>query len=857
MQASEACQLKLIFLSDAKLLRAAQFNHGLKGLCKNIKSNRASKIHSFTLLYIKSFLYFLQHINKFWRNILKNILNYFLILFFIFTICKLKAEDEAELIFDDSQTAIVNITIDSLALEWIYTYDNRKSDSLHLASIRFENKWIQETVDSVGFRLRGNTSRDSQKKSFKISFNTFLPGFEFYGLDKMNLNGEHNDPSIVRSKLCWDIFQDIGMTASRAAYAAVYINGEYYGLYIIVEHIDNEFIKSRFTDPSGNLWKCLWPADLTYKGDTPEHYHPENYIPFCGETKPYELKTNKVEYDYSQLARLIRIINKTPDNHSEDSLSTILAVPEFLKYLAVNVLTGSWDDHWYLKNNYYLYYEPAEDIFHWIPYDYDNSFSIDWFNIDWSTINIYQFGPTNAAERPLAARIMNTPRYRNLYTHFLKLYADNILGTTEWSDRLDSIKAMISPWAAADQWRTLDYGFTMDDFNNSYSASYYFDSHVKRGIREFADRRVNSINSQIEWQTSGPIIYNLDYHPKNPGPSDSIYVDAAIFSPQEISEAQIAFQPGTLTVINYYPLNFNPVPDTKTAEEADRWSGTIPPLGSFGTGRFQITAKDSDGRTHFYPRTDVVELAVPQADSGSIVINEFLARNVSSNSDDNGEYDDWLELYNPSDAEINLAGMYLSDSRDNLTRWQFSQETVLNPGEFILVWCDGDTAQTGLHTNFKLDGDGESIFFTAADGISIIDSISFGEQENNISQGRYPDGSVNWQKMAPTPGYGNAGTNIENDILPESFTLSVYPNPFNPSTVISYQLSVISKIDISVFDLLGRKIKTLIKSSQPAGRHEINWYGKNDMAQAVSTGVYLLRFKSGNFVQTKKLVLLK
>ena len=83
---------------------------------------------------------------------MKNILSYILILFFMFYICKLRANDETQLIFDDSQIAIVYITIDSLVLKWIYTWDNRKSDSLHLASLTFENKWIQETVDSVGFR---------------------------------------------------------------------------------------------------------------------------------------------------------------------------------------------------------------------------------------------------------------------------------------------------------------------------------------------------------------------------------------------------------------------------------------------------------------------------------------------------------------------------------------------------------------------------------------------------------------------------------------------------------------------------------------------------------------------------------
>ena len=158
-------------------------------------------------------------------------------------------------LYDDSQVAVVEISVDPLSLIWMM--QNDESDSLHLATVHFKNAWIDETIDSVGLRIRGNTSRYSQKKSLKLSFNTFVAGRQFYGVDKLNLNGEHNDPSIIRSKLCWDFFQDIGLTASRAAHAAVYINCNYVGLYISVEHIDDEFLQNHYSDDSGNLFRVL------------------------------------------------------------------------------------------------------------------------------------------------------------------------------------------------------------------------------------------------------------------------------------------------------------------------------------------------------------------------------------------------------------------------------------------------------------------------------------------------------------------------------------------------------------------------------------------------------------------------
>ena len=89
----------------------------------------------------------------------------------------------------------------------------------------------------------------------------------------------------------------------------LYINNEYFGLYLSVEHIDDTFISKNFDNDNGNLWKCIWPADLTYRGQDAEDYHP-----YYNETRPYELKTNRNEYDYSKLARLIKVIHQSPDS---------------------------------------------------------------------------------------------------------------------------------------------------------------------------------------------------------------------------------------------------------------------------------------------------------------------------------------------------------------------------------------------------------------------------------------------------------------------------------------------------------------------------------------------------------------
>lgn len=123
--------------------------------------------------------------------------------------------EEGEL-FIDTVVPRIDISVDPDSLAWLYEWENLESDIEFSATFVFDNGNVRDTIYPVGFRLRGNTSRYSQKKSFKISFNRFTSGGKYYGVEKLNLNGEHNDPSVIRSKVCWDIFRKMDIPASRS-----------------------------------------------------------------------------------------------------------------------------------------------------------------------------------------------------------------------------------------------------------------------------------------------------------------------------------------------------------------------------------------------------------------------------------------------------------------------------------------------------------------------------------------------------------------------------------------------------------------------------------------------------------------
>lgn len=149
-----------------------------------------------------------------------------------------------------------------------------------------------------------------------------------------------------------------------------------------------------------------------------------------------------------------------------------------------------------------------------------------------------------------------------------------------------------------------------------------------------------------------------------------------------------------------------------------------------------------------------------------------MASNNYTISDENGEFDDWVELYNPTDDDIDLAGSFMSDDLADLMDWQIPfgspELTTIEAGGFLLFWADNDTLQGANHLGFTLSGGGEQIALTLPNGEIIVDAFQFFTQENDISYGRIADGDPDFQFFnIPTP---NA-TNV--DVQPEPMDLHI------------------------------------------------------------------------------------
>ena len=242
----------------------------------------------------------------------------------------------------------------------------------------------------------------------------------------------------------------------------------------------------------------------------------------------------------------------------------------------------------------------------------------------------------------------------------------------------------------------------------------------------------------------------------------------------------------------------------------------------------------------------------------TIIVNEFLASNETCcGSEIFGSGEDFVELYNYGTAPINIEGWGFSDSEGSIATT--APDTTIPPGGFLILWYTGET--NGFpEIDAKLSSGGETVYGEDSSGTMVF-SVSFDAQNEDVSYGRYPDGSDTWQQMNPTPGSTNTNL-LSNDnsfySAPEYFSLGQnYPNPFNPQTQFHYDLPKSGNIHLAIYDVLGKEVYTVLNDYQRAGKHNVLWTGINNKGLQVQSGIYFYRLTTDSEITTKKMVYTK
>lgn len=706
-------------------------------------------------------------------------------------------------LFDDSSVPRIDIEIAPMDLQAIFAFP--ESDTEYPTIFTYKSGEEETVMENVGFRLRGNTSRNAAKKSFKISFNSFDTGRKFQGLEKMNLNGEHNDPSIIRAKLAWDLLGQMDVIGAKANHVELYINGEYYGLYLNVEHIDEEFLKDRYGEnDDGNLYKCLYPANLNFEGSSPEVYKEEEF----GRRK-YDLKTNNEADDYSDLAHFITILNETSTADFKVEISKVFDVDVFLRTLATDVFTANWDGYSFNVNNFYLYHNPATDKFEYIAYDLDNTFGIDWFNVNWAERNVYDW-TSDFHDNVLTNRILEVPEFRNRYSYYLQKLVNVYAHPDTYFPILDCLKEKITPFAEADTYRTLDYGFSVADFHDSYDE--FAKGHVKYGIKDYIVTRRNSILNQLQTPNIPPIIRRVQHYPSIPPTNTPITFLATIEDDNDDFP----------TVILNYQLQGGDWMYATMKDDGNSNDGTAND-GVYGyvlqssditansTIQYYIAATDALVANNREPLVGHFSVSVV-GERVALRINEFMASNSETVADEFGEFDDWIEIFNAGNAPIFLGDKYLTDNLNNPDKWQLP-DMVLQPQEFVLIWADNSPEQGTFHADFKLSKEEESIgiFDSEEQNFAFIDGLSYQNAENDVAYGLTIDGEGVYKRLSvPTPNKSNILVGIGEQIEALRHFIkggNVYPNPFTEKFEVLLDLKQNVHIGVTLINTLGQKIE--------------------------------------------------
>ena len=310
-----------------------------------------------------------------------------------------------------------------------------------------DNEWYR-----VGVRFKGNSSLQSSwsggilKLSFKLDFDEFedeypqIDNQRFYGFKKLSLKNNYNDRSMLREKVAADVFRDAGVANSHTAFYTVYVDhGDgpvYFGVYTMVEEVDDTVIDTQFNDNDGNLYK----PDGTGASFAAGTFSEDVFVK----------KTNEDEADFSDIQSVFIALhadNRTTDPETwRTNLESVFDTDTFLKYLAVNTVIQNWDTYGRMTHNYYLYNNPDTEKLSWIPWD--NNEALQLGNMQGALA--LDFSDLNDSEWPLIGYLYEDATYRAQYGAYVQEVIDNAFNVNTIQAKYATYAALVEPYATTE-----------------------------------------------------------------------------------------------------------------------------------------------------------------------------------------------------------------------------------------------------------------------------------------------------------------------------------------------------------------------------------------------------------------------
>ena len=341
-------------------------------------------------------------------------------------------------------------------------------------SLFFEGKeWYK-----VGIRFKGNSSLISawgsgiSKLALKLDFNEYeddypkLAGQRFYGFRQLSLSNSFNDLSFLRERVVPEIFRAMGVKAPRTAFYRVYINhgsgSIYFGLYTVVEVVDDSMLKDQFGSESGNCYKPDGAGASFKEGSFDQSYF---------------VKTNNTEEeDWSDIEALYSKLHSANRNSDPElwrnQLQSVFYVDGFLRWLAVNTVIQNWDTYGRMTHNYYLYNDQTGSSLTWIPWDNNEALQ------EGKQGGALSLGLTEVgANWPLIRYLMSDPIYKALYLNYLHEVIATAFYPSKMAVRYRELHDLAKPYVTGVDGEKANYTFlnSAADFESAYN---YLLNHV-------------------------------------------------------------------------------------------------------------------------------------------------------------------------------------------------------------------------------------------------------------------------------------------------------------------------------------------------------------------------------------------
>jgi hypothetical protein len=696
-------------------------------------------------------------------------------------------------------------------------------------------------TEPTGLRINGQSSRYHTRKGLRSYFDDygaadwleadlFGAGPERFG--RLVHKSTVMTSGMVSSSLFEPLHIDLGHFGSRHRLAGLYLNGEYWGAYSLRERYDDHIVEITHALAEDGDYTLL-KDDEAEEGDVQEWY--DFLAAWAVPPQPYG------SHDWFT------------------GVAARLDLPSYMDWMALNILGASADNGW--VNNIALL-KVGDGPWRYCMWDEEGLMIAD-----------------------------------NLASDHFRFYAS--ADNAEFEQFRPPVWSMGDWWAPHQPWRDLFRGLMQNsEFKAMFSARWdellagpasVSSLHARLDSLEAA-HAVEMARHEVRWRLpAGQHVAEMarvrqwlvDRTPIVQGQKQAFFEHFAV--PVELSRFDaVADTTGALLTWRTERERDNRGFQVwRALEQPDQWQL----LADWSTHPELVGAPDSDapreyaftdagfppgGRAWYQLRHETVDGAVIVHDwverAGPpalpmLRLNELMADNDQVIADEAGEFEDWIEIHNPGAAAVSLAGLALSDDPGAAAPWPLPDLTI-EPGGYLVVWCDNDTDQGPLHADFKLSADGESAALFLVDGgvPYPVDVVTFGPQATDVAYGRYPDGDGPWQTLpVATPGGPNSIVTAATPAGLRGVILHASPNPAGERVAVSLAVgdAAAGRVDVGVYDLRGRLVRRLLADRLPAGMHDLAWDRRDDAGRRAPAGVYLLRADTATGAVTRKLSLVR